>query len=206
MNAIFDAAIPKFAANANTSHRYPPWFSREIINNLKLKSYYFKKFKRFKSNDFFNKFKHFRSLCKCQIKSAYRQYLNTAQNSISADPKKLWTFIRNKKGHSRIPGDMSYNDTDLSTPYEIVNAFNDFFSSTNILSRPSKMQSVTTSLSSTPISLTPLTDDEILYALRRSKDSFTAGIDGIPSFILKDCAHAYVLCILIFWKNCKAEQ
>ena len=94
---------------------------------------------------------------------------------------------------------MSYNDTDLSTPYEIVNAFNDFFSSTNILSRPSKMQSISTSLSSTPISLTPLTDDEILYALRRSKDSFTAGIDGIPSFILKDCADAFVGPLLLLF-------
>ncbi|XP_063915039.1 uncharacterized protein LOC135131302 [Zophobas morio] len=170
LNKVFTKSVPKYRINSNNCRKYPPWFDREIIDSLK----------------------YYRSLCKTLITSAYQHYLSNIQHSLSTDPKKLWEYIRKKKGHTRIPGVMYYNDSELSSPSAIINAFNDFFNSVYIASDFSQQCAVTKCFSSTPISVTSISEDEILEALKRSKNSLTAGIDGIPSFILKDCA-----CVLV---------
>ena len=192
LNEIFTKSVPKYRINSNNCRKYPPWFDCEIIDSLKLKYSFHKKYKRFKTEHYLIKFRYYRSLCKTLITSAYQHYLSNIQHSLSTDPKKLWEYIRKKKGHTRIPGVMYYNDSELSSPCAIINAFNDFFNSVYIASDFSQQCAVTKCFSSTPISVTSISEDEILEALKRSKNSLTAGIDGIPSFILKDCA-----CVLV---------
>ena len=119
--ALFDLSIPK-SAPRNQRH-YPPWFTSEVITNLRVKSSMYKQFKRTKNQHHFNLFKTQRAFCKKLISEAYKAYLCSAENSLSNDPKKLWSFINNKKGSTDIPGLLHHNNIEISDPLEIVNVF-----------------------------------------------------------------------------------
>lgn len=42
------------------------------------------------------------------------------------------------------------------------------------------------------LNISQFSEHDILYQLKRSKYNFTAGIDGIPNCLVKDCAGAFV--------------
>mgnify|MGYP005985379291 FL=1 len=80
---------------------------------------------------------------------------------------------------------MNFNNQKLTTPEGIVNAFGEYFKSvynpSNVnITIPAK------TLYSHPVSVTNMSQDEVIAALKSSKDTLTTGFDGIPSFFLKD--------------------
>ena len=126
-----------------------------------------------------------RSKSKKLIYSAHKRYLFEIQESITVNSNRFWTFIRKKKGSTRIPGLMNFNNQKLTTPEGIVNAFGEYFKSvynpSNVnITIPAK------TLYSHPVSVTNMSQDEVIAALKSSKDTLTTGFDGIPSFFLKD--------------------
>ena len=48
---------------------------------------------------------------------------NSKTRSIKVTSKSFWAFVQSKKGSTRIPGVMHFNDSQLTSPEEIVNAF-----------------------------------------------------------------------------------
>ena len=125
---LFEITIPKYR-NSQNSHSYPPWFNTEVISCLRTKLYYFKRYKKYGTNQFYDMFKQYRGRSKVLIDASFRVYINNMQNTLSVDPKKFWSFIQHKKGSSRIPGIMQYKDRILNTPTEIVNGFSEYFKS-----------------------------------------------------------------------------
>ncbi|EFA08522.1 hypothetical protein TcasGA2_TC006175 [Tribolium castaneum] len=177
----------------NGKYHYPPWFNGEIINCLRKKNFYFKKYKKTKRDDILSLFKHYRSCSKSLIFSAHKTHIRVTQESLTNNPKNFWKFVQQKKSATRIPGLMKYNNQELHDPLSIVNAFSNYFSSVYNQSK----QTVNKNDASSPInnitvSIDNITEEEIFQALVRSKDSFTSGVDGIPSFLVKDCAHIFV--------------
>ena len=110
------------------------------------------------------------------------------EKNITLDPKKFWSFVRSKRGVTRIPGTMFYNDECNSDPNIIVNSFADYFKSVFIDSSPLTDDVIFTKVNNT-VSVTYISEDEIIGELKRMKNSMTSRPDSIPSFLLKDCAH-----------------
>ena len=94
---------------------------------------------------------------------------------------------------------MIYKGNELSDPSEIVDGFKDFFDSVFIASKPMEYFQLTFNTHSN-ISIPPcqITVEDVRINFKKSKDSFTMGIDGIPFLLLKDCAQilAEPLCII----------
>ena len=85
-----------------------------------------------------------------------------------------------------------YNNTELYSP-NMINAFADYFKSVYSESDPSSCPS--TNLELAPqlfVSCDSFSEHDIFLALKSSKNSFTAGPDGIPSFLLLDFANILV--------------
>ena len=83
---------------------------------------------------------------------------------------------------------MKYNDCTLDSPVCIVNAFADYFNSVYCTSKQPVNFTDQYVNANECITLPLVTEDEVSSALKKSKNSFTMGPDGIPSFLLKDCA------------------
>jgi hypothetical protein len=83
---------------------------------------------------------------------------------------------------------MTYANEKLTGSLSIVNAFADFFQKSHVISQPTELEMLTQN----PTLLINEIDEEVVHkALRKVKDKSTAGTDGIPAFLLRDCASAF---------------
>ncbi|XP_063931859.1 uncharacterized protein LOC135143848 [Zophobas morio] len=190
LTAILEDSVPKISNKPKRSSNYPDWFDNTNIRCLRDKHYALKQYKKHKSQHHFALFKQLRSKSKKLIYSAHKRYLFDIQESITVNPNRFWTFIQKKKGSTRIPGLMNFNNQKLTSPEDIVNAFGEYFKSvynpSNVnINIPAK------TLYYHPVSVTTMSQDEVIAALKSSKDTLITGFDGIPSFFLKDCADIF---------------
>ncbi|XP_063902463.1 uncharacterized protein LOC135122212, partial [Zophobas morio] len=75
---------------------------------------------------------------------------------------------------------MRYKDSDLSSPTDIVDAFGEFFDSVYINSDPLYADSLISDIApQLNVSVDSVTEEDILFALKKSKDTMTAGPDEI---------------------------
>lgn len=111
-------------------------------------------------------------------------YLSNTENAINSGPRKFWSFIRRKKGNTRIGGVMSFNDREIPNTQDIANCFGNFFNSVFCPSNPTF--NIRDELSSYTLLLSDLTINEmkVSSALKSFKSATTAEVDGIPSFLL----------------------
>ena len=190
LNAIFQATVPKLRIKSKQRH-YPQWFNLEVISALHNKRLAFKQYKRLKTTESYEQFKYYRSYSKQLIFNSYKDYMSDIENRLHRDPKGFWGYIQKKRGNSRIPSSMHYNNRNLDQPNLIVNAFAEYFNSVYVLSKSCSRADDFTSESG---SITPpqITEKDILTALRNAKNTLTMGPDGVPSFLLKDCATVFV--------------
>ncbi|GJQ76743.1 hypothetical protein Trydic_g15586 [Trypoxylus dichotomus] len=181
--SVIDRSVEKTKRPTST---FPPWFSAKIKQRLKLKEFYFKKWKRTKAIYYFNEFKRLRSLTKNEIRDAYKAYLADAEININRDPKLFWRFINNKKTSSRIPGSMQYDGREFTQPNEIVDAFSSVFAS---VYKPSVQNvSFNSFLNYNNFCVHAFSELDVENSIKRLKSNMTTGDDGIPSFFVRDCA------------------
>lgn len=76
---VIDLSVP---IHRSSRRSYPPWFNSDIKRNLKLKFFYYKKWKATKSSTYYNQFSRLRSLIKTQIKFAYNEYHRAVERNI----------------------------------------------------------------------------------------------------------------------------
>jgi hypothetical protein len=87
---------------------------------------------------------------------------------------------------------MHFDDLTLSSPQDIVDAFSSFFNQVYLASDPEYTKRVVDTNLHNIISITQTSEDEIISSQKSFKASMTAGLDGIPSFLLRDCAQIFV--------------
>lgn len=187
LNNIFDMCVPKKISRPS---KYPPWFSRDIILDIKTKAKSWREYKRTSDIDAYNHFKYLRSKIKKDISISYKQFLNNIQNDISHDTKKFWSYVKGKKGGSSLPDTLTYENTDFQQPSEIANAFALFFESGFSVSNKSIPDGNDDNINNT-FSLEYISEKDVFNVLKKFKPKFTAGPDNIPAFIIRDCAMVF---------------
>ncbi|XP_063900731.1 uncharacterized protein LOC135120358 [Zophobas morio] len=163
---IFDITVPlRHVSKAQSKNRYPSWYSPQIIRVLKRKTKAHRLYKRY----------------------AYKKFIIDAENNLSTDPTKLWSFVQNKKNQTRIPNVIrDADDVCYDTPDTIVNAFARYFASVYQPSNPGNPSSSPNYFQN--IDTPSISENDILIAIKNTKSKFTAGPDLIPNFVIKDCA------------------
>nr|CAI5855582.1 unnamed protein product [Callosobruchus analis]CAI5865159.1 unnamed protein product [Callosobruchus analis] len=91
---LLDLYVPRYIKE---NHKYPVWYSREIIRNIKTKNNLRRSFKRNRSPGVFEEFSRVRKLVKQQISDSYKLYLQNVQNDIISNSNRFWFFIHSKK-------------------------------------------------------------------------------------------------------------
>lgn len=189
LNNIFDECVPK---SKHIKQSYPPWFNTEIKNNIRKKHLAHKKYKKFKTINYLNEFRTLRSLIKTQINIGYKDYIQNIETTIQGDPSKFWSFVHTKKGTSRIPGNLQYNNMSYETPQDIVDGFSNYFSDVYIDSDPTHINENPLSINNNYINIRCITEEDLLKSIKKLKNKMTAGVDNVPSFVIKDCAAVFI--------------
>ncbi|XP_044757721.1 uncharacterized protein LOC123315884 [Coccinella septempunctata] len=102
------------------------------------------------------------------------------------DPSDFWSFVRDSRGHSRIPGVMSDGQRSIDKPQDIVNAFAQHFG--GVYDTPCDTYDfgdVEDDFCQF-ISIGEIKEDDIVRASKKLSNKRTAGLDEIPSFMVKD--------------------
>lgn len=194
---VFKKFVPFFSTTSASKRRYPPWFDRSIINDINLKHNLLKK-RNLASAYYDSQIKLLSYALHKRIRKNHTLYMKSIEGNLRANPKDFWSFINKTKLKPQIPDSMLINNTLLNNPNEIVNAFATMFS-----------------IHCTATDLTPfsthnhlynyfcndffqVTNDQVLKAAKSLKATTVAGLDGIPSYIVRDCATVFCepLCII----------
>lgn len=110
------------------------------------------------------------------------------EKNISSNPNTFWSYINNIKNTTAIPNVMNHNGITMTDPQQIVNAFAEFFETAYI--SPQSNQSNDEPPISAPIfTIQQFTEADTLKALKKMKPKLITGPDGIPAFLVKDCAN-----------------
>ena len=173
---------------------------------MQLKSHYKKKYKSHDDYYYHREFSRLRALIKNQIKTAYNEYLCKVESSISDDPKNFWSYVQNKKGTSRIPSNLYHNDTSYDNPNDIVNGFASFFSNVYLPKSDVRKDSPILYPTNICINVGNLTENNIKDAIKKLPNKMTSGHDLIPSFVVKDCAVAFIPPLLILFNHILKES
>lgn len=181
---ICEKSVPLYRTSTRS---YPPWFTAAVISALKTKEYYRRKWKSTKSLFYANEFKRLRIICKDQISVAYNCYLEKVGQSIKNNPRELFKFINHKKGKTRIPGTLIHNNITLESPKDIVNAFADIFSQTQINSSITDLPDVVSN--KLPFDLLAVSDEELIKIMATFPSNYTAGDDCVPNLIIRDARY-----------------
>ncbi|GJQ84551.1 hypothetical protein Trydic_g20046 [Trypoxylus dichotomus] len=82
---------------------------------------------------------------------------------------------------------MGFTGVECSTPADIVDAFGEYFSRIYIEFHSNHLP-IFNDASNATIKVSSITQKDVELALRKTKNSFTSGSDGIPGFVVRDCA------------------
>lgn len=194
----FDRCVPKTKFKIN---KFPPWFTREIVKDIKAKERNLKLYKKTKMEQCLTDYKFLRSKIKRDIKIAYNNYISNVENNIQHDAKVFWNFIHSKKTNkNKIPSELTLNDVKIEGGQEIAQSFADYFKS--VFQTSEKADHVDpnfSDVSSETITLTEVTQNDVLKAINKLKNKKTLGLDYVPSYVIKGCKDILVkpLTILI---------
>lgn len=108
INGYFEECIPVTAAR-NSS--FPLWYSFETRRLIRVKRHYLNLSRSSALREYKDKFRDLRKQVRYSIERDFKLYIDEVNNSIQADPRKLWSFINNRRGETRIPGSMLDGDT-----------------------------------------------------------------------------------------------
>lgn len=180
--AIINLHVPKTQISKSN---YPPWFTPRIIQNIKLKNVYRRKWVK-TSNEFFGiEFRKLRALVKLQVSEAHLTYLQSIERGLKANPSDIWKYVNSKRRSTRIPGQMNIDQLELTHPEQIVDAFADHFRKnfTNTVALTFSDDYLITSSFTTPV----IDEDQLIKIMSSLPNKLTAGDDGVPSFFVRDC-------------------
>lgn len=190
LHDTFSLSVPQKQQKISS---YPPWFTGQIIRDIKRKSNLLAKFKRSADDNYFQQFKILRKKIKADISEARQVYARNAEQEIINNPSKFWFYINSLKNTSVMPSSMTYKGESLTDPIDIVNSFASFFQDSFIQSGDFDFMNIKSTNVGIPSLYIPnLSEEIVLKALKKCKAKLTAGPDDIPSFILRDCAYVFV--------------
>lgn len=178
--SILDLYVP---ICTSSKKKYPTWFTSKVKHTLKLKNYYFRKWKETNAQHYRSEYTRLRAEAKKDINIAYKTYVAHLESNIASDPKAFWQHVQAKKNCSRIPGCMKDGDNEYVDPTDIVNMFSrEFAKSFN-----------SDALASPPftnhqpcLKIGPFSEDSVTTSMKSLKANMVSGDDGIPSFLVKD--------------------
>lgn len=200
-NASFSKFIPPYINRKFSVKRYPPWFDGDIIKDLNIKHKLLRK-RNLSSHFHYLQIKELSRSLHNRIKNNYKLYVKSTENKLTAEPKSFWGFVNRGKKECDVQNLMHYDNSILYNPGDILDAFANFFSSYSVCTQNTvDRQSMLVNTSLLVDSNWLLNESQILKAAKSLEGKNTAEPDGIPEFIVKDCATVFAKPLCFIFNN-----
>lgn len=185
---IMSKHIPKYF---KCRTKFPQWFSVSTVKVIREKNRIHRKWKIYQNRLDYLTFKLLRGRSKYLIDLDYKNYLDRTEASILSDPKQIWHFVKSKRGKSSaITALQNPISNELTTDgHKICDTFSSYFSS--VFNPPNANPNYTSSNQGfyNSISNYYIPISTIIQKIKELPDK-AAGIDNIPTKLLKECVYA----------------
>lgn len=187
--AILDKHVPR--KKSFRSRSYPPWFNGVILASLKDKQRAHKEWKSSGDRSTYDRYNFLRQKLKREISLARKAYLNHVEDRILSEPSDFWSLVGSQRRQVALPNVIKSDDTEISGPQNVVNAFAKHFS--EAFSTPRDLVGGARPSADIVGELTVGEVDRstILRCMRKIGQKLTMGPDMVPSFLLYDCREAF---------------
>ncbi|CAH2109000.1 unnamed protein product [Euphydryas editha] len=191
INSKIDDCVPrKKRSRVSSKYVYPEFYTIEIICNIRRKAILHKQYKGSRTKNDYEAFALCRSKVKRLIKIAQEQHGNRVQNQLQKDPRSFWNHVKSRRGSRNLQKILK--DGAVLSDEQCVKEFAQYFHSVYSTTRPEL--NVNTAIEGAGgengiarVHIEGLQLGDVLSALKQLKPKRSAGPDGIPAYILKDC-------------------
>ncbi|XP_045448929.1 uncharacterized protein LOC123657427 [Melitaea cinxia] len=192
-NRTIDSTIPKFKYK---NWRHPVWFTSNLQKLISEKEKIRRRVRIYSNPRDKLELSLAKNRVESLMKNCYSDYIKVTEQAISREPRKFWSYIKQRKDIStQIPSEMSLDNKTTSSGSEISNLFAEHFSSlfsdaqtSNQINNVNFTEFFTQKSLSRIENITERDIDKVLKSLDPSKG---AGPDGIPPIFIKKC-HKYL--------------
>lgn len=153
-----------------------------------------------------DQFSTLRRATKRLIEIAHSNYMSSIENCIARNPTTVWAHVNGLKNESRIPAAMSANGVLLDNPLDIINEFPTFFSVYEPTNFPPNHFTGAHTINANRMGDTfAFSAHEIGISLRKLNNKMIAGLDRIPSSIVKSCYSIFDIPLEIIFNQALRE-
>lgn len=189
LSYLIDRHVPK---RPGRSSDHQPWQTTEVRRLKTAKKAVLRRYSRYR----FPSLRHHYLRLNHQYKKVSRRYhavyLRAVQRKLKVSPKSFWKYIDEQRKESGLPSSMFHNGQLASNLEEICSLFCAKFSSifSNEYLSQDQISLAATHFPHTKNSLHSISVNERMLnsAFSKLKPSHSAGPDGIPASVLKNCA------------------
>ncbi|KAI5645278.1 hypothetical protein NE865_02826 [Phthorimaea operculella] len=204
INTLIDKYTPKKRKQtANEGRSYPEWYTPEIIKDIQTKAEFHTAYKNGCPHAYI-KFSYYRALVKNKIDIAYDEFKDKIGKQFIADPRSFWKYVQNKRSKRGKPR-VSKDGAPLEE-HECATFLAEYFRKVYGPNPPHLIVEAAETAagpSDQHVCVPYITLKEVHIALKHLKAKKSAGPDGIPPYIVKDCSiilaepllHLYNLCL-----------
>jgi hypothetical protein len=182
-----DLAIPQGFIKS----RFPHWFSHTLIYYILKKNYFYRRYKKSKNEYYYSKFSHYWKLVKITIKFDRINRYKSIDDDLKTQPSKFWRYVSSFRKRTLHTIYLDIYVTNVVEPTEVAEAFAKHFQSVYNTTTPAGPYSGL--LSSDFLHLPPITELDILKAIKCLRPSKSVGPDSILSSIIKGCSIIFIL-------------
>lgn len=190
---IFDLVIPK-ASNVVKDKKYPQWFTREIINFIKVKNRIHTGWKKSGEEKLKNEHSRVREEIKAKIKSVRVEHFRIIGKKIQYNPAEFWNYVDEIMNGCKTRRILAEGNNMINDPVEVANKFADYSSSVyesfiveggvnNIY--PSHLNSDSNSNLNLNLNEMSSINDAVIEAFKSLADKGTKGLDDIPCRLVR---------------------
>ncbi|PNF20040.1 hypothetical protein B7P43_G05817 [Cryptotermes secundus] len=189
--AVQDAmehAIPR--GIINTRMKFPHWYSSSLKYYIRKKNYFYRRFKKKKSDCLYQKFSYYRKLVKSTIKSDRLRWLKSVDENLKSQPKQFWKYVASFRKRNSNSIQLEVDGKHLIEPHDIADEFSKHFQT--VYHNPGPIVFPNLLSSSEFLPLASVSDSDVIKAIKRLRPSKSVGVDDIPGFIIKGCTDIFV--------------
>lgn len=189
---IIDSCVPiKKLKTVGSRYSYPEYYTADIISDIKLKYKLHKQYKRTKSETDYQAFSEIRLRVKTATRRAHDKHCQTVQKNLAKDPRAFWNYIRAKRGN--LNNIKLMKDGRALANSECAKVFAEYFHSVyNPFPAELNVEEASGSAAASAggaarAHIAALSRADVRRALAKLPAKRSAGPDGIPPYLLRDC-------------------
>lgn len=190
----------------NSSSNYPDWYSKALINCLKEKYKYHKKFKKYGNPRDYDAFDLLRHRCKKMIIECHDRFVESTENNLRDNVKVFWHYVNSKKVNNSIPQNMTHMSDSATDSKGVCELFSNYFNS--VYELPSDC-STDTEMVTNQVNLSNIciTRQDIIDKIKKLDPNKGAGPDAIPARFVKTCGQELSIPLeILFNKSLKSGR